>query len=70
MKSHPNGGRRLKFATGGQRALTMLLLLLFVGLILAARSGRYDREVNRMAGWLESGYDRVVGFTRDTFRKH
>lgn len=71
MKNHnPAGGRRLRFATSGQRAFTIVLLLVFVALILAARSGRYDREVNGVARWLESGYDHVVGWTRRTFRAH
>lgn len=68
MKNHVPAGRRLRFASARQRAFTVLLLLVFVGLILAARSGRYDRQVNEMASWLESRYDRVVEFTRDTFR--
>lgn len=71
MKNHvPGGGRSLRFATARQRAFTGLLVLVFVALVLAARSGRYDREVNALADWLETSYDHVVAFTQRTFRRH
>lgn len=70
MKNATPTVRHLRFATAGQRALTLLLVLVFIALALAARSGRYDRQVNRLAHGLEAGYARVVAFVHDTFRRH
>lgn len=71
MKNHnPAGGTGLRFATARQRAFTVALFVVFVGLILAAKSGRYDRQVNSVAHSLDAGYAHIVGAVRRTFRKH
>ena len=60
MKNHNPSGRSLKFATTGQRLLSMLVLGVFVALLYAAWSGRYDREVNQLAGWMRTQWHALV----------
>ena len=60
MKNHNPSGRSLRFATTGQRLLSMLVLGVFVALLYAAWSGRYDREVNRVAGWMRTQWHALV----------
>ena len=60
MKNHTPAGRPLRFATTGQRLLSMLVLGVFVALLYAAWSGRYDREVNQVAGWMRTQWHALV----------
>lgn len=69
MKNHTPAGRGPRFATAGQRAFTLLLVVVFFSLVWVARSGRYDREINRAANWLDGKYDKVVKFSRDPAHK-
>ncbi len=57
MKNHNPSGGRLRFASTWQRLLAMLVLAVFAGLIWLAWSGRYDREINAFAAWLERQYE-------------
>lgn len=60
MKNHTPGGRRLRFASTGQRLFTVLLFVVFAALVWAAQSGRYDREIGQAARWLEAQADRIA----------
>ena len=43
--------------TLGQRLLALLVFVVLGVLLWLAYSGRYDGEVNRLAGWLHMGFD-------------
>ena len=54
MKNHNPSGGALRFASLGQRLLSLVVLGVFAYLIWLAASGRFDHEVNRVAHWLRS----------------
>jgi len=54
MKNHTPAGRRLRFAGLGQRILALLVFVVLGYLIWLAYTGQYDREVNRVAGWMRA----------------
>lgn len=56
MKNHNPAGGRLHFATFGQRLFALFVLAVFGYLIWLAYTGRFDAEVNRVAGWLARQY--------------
>ena len=60
MKNHNPAGRRLHFATTGQRLFAIFVLAVFGYLIWLAWTGRYDAEVNRLAAWLREHYDALA----------
>lgn len=60
MKNHNPSGRNLAFAGIGQRLLTTVVLVVFATLIWLAWTGRYDREINTFANWLQRQYDTIV----------
>lgn len=60
MKNQNPSGRRLRFASTGQRLASLLVLAVFAGLIWLAWSGRYDTEINQIAAWLREHYRALV----------
>jgi hypothetical protein len=60
MKNHNPAGGHIKFASLTQRLLSGVVLLTLAGLIWLAWSGRYDREVNRLADWISQQYHAIV----------
>ena len=60
MKNDSPAARNMRFATTGQRLLSLLVFAVFAALIYAAWSGKYDREVNRFAGWMRTQWHAVV----------
>ena len=60
MKNHNPAGRRLHFASVGQRLFAVFVLAVFGYLIWLAWTGRYDTEVNRLAAWLNEQYRALV----------
>lgn len=60
MKNHNPAGRRLQFASTGQRLFAIFVLAVFGYLIWLAWTGRYDAEVNRLAAWLREHYDAIA----------
>jgi len=60
MKNDNPSGSRLQFASAGQRLFSMLLFAVFAALIWVAWSGRYDREVNHVAGWMRTHWNALV----------
>jgi hypothetical protein len=54
MKNHNPSGGNLRFASLGQRLLSLVVLGVFAYLIWLALTGRFDHEVNRVARWLQS----------------
>ncbi len=60
MKNHTPAGRNLRFAGTGQRVLALLVFLVLGYLIWLAYTGRYDREVNRFAGWMRSHWNALT----------
>jgi hypothetical protein len=60
MKNHNPAGRRLHFASAGQRLFAIFVLAVFGYLIWLAWTGRYDAEVNRLAAWLGGQYHALV----------
>ena len=53
-----NGGRlRRSGESLGQRLLALLVFATLGVLLWLAYSGRYDHEVNRLAGWLHAEFD-------------
>ena len=60
MKNDNPSARRLRFATTGQRLLSLLVFAVFAALIWVAWSGQYDREVNRFAGWMRTHWNALV----------
>lgn len=49
--------------TVGQRLLALLVFATLGALLWVAYSGRYDAEVNRLAGWLHAGFDALKRLT-------
>lgn len=60
MKNHNPAGRRLRFAGLGQRILALLVFVVLGYLIWLAYTGRYDSEVNRVAGWMRAHWHALV----------
>jgi hypothetical protein len=56
--------RRSRVATARQRIAVVLLLVVLLGLVWAARSGRYDREIRHLARGMQAGYEHAAGFVR------
>ena len=54
MKNHNPSGGNLRFASLGQRLLSLVVLGVFAYLVWLALTGRFDQEVNRVARWLQS----------------
>ena len=59
MKSQPTG-RRPHFAGIGQRILALLVFVVLGYLIWLAYTGRYDLEVNRVAGWMHAHWNALL----------
>ena len=57
MKNETSAGKKLRFAGPVQRFFAVVLLAVFVWLIWAAYSHRYDSEINRFAAWLHQHYE-------------
>lgn len=64
MKNHVPAGRGLRFSTGWDRLAVIAVTLVFLALLWAAMSGRFDREIGQAARWLEQGWDRAVATVR------
>ena len=60
MKNATPAGNRLRFASFGQRMLSLLVFGVFAALIWIAWSGRYDREVGQVAHWMKSHWELLV----------
>ena len=60
MKNHNPSGRNLRFATTGQRLMSLMVMAVLAWLIWAAWSGRYDHEVNDFARWLRQRYEALT----------
>ena len=60
MKNHNPAGRRLHFASTGQRLFAIFVLAVFGDLIWLEWTGRYVAEVNRLAAWLREDYDALA----------
>jgi hypothetical protein len=60
MKNHNPAGGHMRFASLTQRLLSGVVLLTLAALIWLAWSGRYDREVNRLAAWFSQQYHAIV----------
>ena len=60
MKNDNPAANKLHFASLGQRVLSLLVFAVFAALIWAAWSGRYDREVNQVANWLQAHWNALV----------
>lgn len=60
MKNEKPAGKKLRFASPLQRFFAVVVLAVFVWLIWAAYSHRYDSEINRFAAWLQQHYDAVM----------
>ena len=60
MKNSTPAGNGLRFASGGQRLLSLLVFAVFAALILAAGSGRYDRQVDQVARWMKTHWEALV----------
>lgn len=60
MKNADPVHRKLRFAKTRQRIASMLLLAVFAWLIWAAYSGRYDAQVQHIADWLQSAWQRLT----------
>ena len=60
MKNHNPAGGHIRFASLTQRLLSGVVVLTLAVLIWLAWSGRYDREVNRLAAWFGQQYDALV----------
>lgn len=56
MKNRDPSVHHPRFASTGQRLLSVLLLASFAGLIWLAWSGRFDSEVQQTAVWLREYY--------------
>lgn len=56
MKNEKPTGGHARFAGAGQRFLVVLLFAVFAGLIWLAWTGRFDGEVQQVAGWLGDKY--------------
>lgn len=55
---------RRRASPGRDRIIVVLVALVFLGLLWAARSGRYDREVGAATAWLERSGARIVAVLR------
>lgn len=64
MKNHVPAGRGLRFSTGRERVAVILVTLVFLALLWAAMSGRFDREIAQGARWLEQGWERAAAAVR------
>lgn len=62
MKNHNPAGRNLRFSSGTDRLMVIVVTIVFVGLLWAAWSGHFDSEINAGARWLERHWDRLVAF--------
>jgi hypothetical protein len=60
LKNHNPAGRRLRFASAGQRVLSVLVLAMFGALVWAAWSGRFDSQVNQVASWMQARYEALA----------
>jgi hypothetical protein len=60
LKNHNPAGRKLRFASAGQRALSLLVLAMFGALVWAAWSGRFDTEINHVASWMQAHYQALT----------
>lgn len=60
MKNHNPAGDKLHFATFGQRLFALFVFAVFGYLIWLAWTGRFDAEVNRLAGWLREQHDALL----------
>lgn len=60
MKNHNPAGRNLSFASTGQRLVVTVVFVVFAALIWAAWTGRYDREINTFASWLQRQYNAIA----------
>ena len=64
MKNHVPAGRGLRFSSGRDRFAVIVVTLVFLGLLWAAMSGRFDAEIAQGARWLERHWDRAVAAVR------
>ncbi|HWR96009.1 MAG TPA: hypothetical protein VN248_04710 [Arenimonas sp.] len=53
MKNADPNSRNLRFASLGQRLISIGTLVLFLYLVYLAVNGRFDVEISRFAAWLE-----------------
>ena len=60
MKQSTPAGKGDRFAGTGQRLSALLVFAVIAALFWAARSGRYDREVNQLAHWMKTHWDSLV----------
>lgn len=64
--NEPIPARRSGRASPGRdRIVVVLVAIVFVALLWAARSGRYDREVGVATAWLQRGWADLVTAVRD-----
>jgi hypothetical protein len=60
MKNSNPAGKRMRFASVGERLMASLVFAVIAALIYVAMSGRYDREVDRVAHWMKSHWEALV----------
>lgn len=60
MKHRTTPGRPSRLAGAGQRLLALLVFVVLGYLVWLAYTGQYDREVNRVAGWLRTQWQSLV----------
>lgn len=60
MKHHAPPGDKPRPSGAGQRMFAIVVLLVFAGLLWAAWSGRFDGEIQQVAGWLRDQYGSLV----------
>lgn len=60
MKNSNPAGRRLRFASVGERLMATMVFAVIAGLIWVAMSGRYDREVGGVARWMQSHWEAMT----------
>lgn len=60
MKNHNPSGGSLRFASTGQRFVALLVLAVFAGMVWAASTGRFDREINQISTWMRGHYETLT----------
>ena len=53
-------GKGDRFVGAGQRLSALLVFVVIAAMFWAARSGRYDREVNQLAHWMKTHWEALV----------
>lgn len=60
MKNQNPSGGGLRFASTGQRFVALLVLAVLAGMVWAASSGRFDREISQLSTWIQGHYETLT----------